>query len=76
MPKKEFFRKFIGKKVAVLIETGMDRSADFYQGITSSYVPVVLRGENRLKNTLITVRIEGLHENNALFGTLCSGDSF
>lgn len=74
--KKEFFGKFIGKKVAVLIETGMDRSAGFYQGITSSYVPVVLRGESRLKNTLITVRIEGLHENNALFGTLCSGDSF
>ncbi len=69
--KKSFYEKFIGKKVDVLVEGGKKGSNGIAKGITSNYIPVYLKGENILENTIIKGKIEKLCGNNSVHGRLC-----
>lgn len=62
-----FYRKFIGEKVAVLIEAKRDAASGLLKGISSNYLPVFIDAGDELKNTIIDVKIERL-EGNRLFG--------
>jgi threonylcarbamoyladenosine tRNA methylthiotransferase MtaB len=62
-----FYREFVGKTMPVLIETKRDGATGLLKGISSNYLPVLIDGEDELKNKIVDVRIEKLKENK-LFG--------
>jgi len=62
-----FYRKFVGTTVPLLIETKRDGATGYLKGISSNYLPVLIEGKDELKNKIIDVRIEKLKENR-LFG--------
>jgi threonylcarbamoyladenosine tRNA methylthiotransferase MtaB len=69
--KRNFYNKFIGKKVEVLIEGKRDGLTGYLKGITSNYIPVHVKEVNDLENTMVQVRIDMLDSNNNVFGTVC-----
>lgn len=69
--KYDFYKKFIGKTVEVLIEGKQDKSPSLLKGITSNYIPVHVVGKDDLVNTLVQVNIEKIKENNTVFGIRC-----
>jgi threonylcarbamoyladenosine tRNA methylthiotransferase MtaB len=62
-----FYRRFTGRSLPVLIETKRDRTSGLLKGISSNYLPVLIEGEDNLKNSIAEVKIEKL-ERNQLFG--------
>jgi len=64
-----FYRKFVGKAMPVLIETKRDDATGLLKGISSNYLPVLIDGEDEFENKIIDVKIEKL-KNNKLIGTL------
>ena len=62
-----FYRKFIGKIIPVLIETKRDGATGLLKGISSNYLPILIDADDELKNKIIDVRIEKL-QGNKLFG--------
>ena len=57
--KIDFYTPFIGRTVTALIEEKRTGTGQL-KGITSNYIPVLLEGEDNLKNTLIKVRLQAL----------------
>jgi len=68
--KNDFYKSFIGQKVEVLFESKRDSSTGYLKGLTSNYVPVLAKGEDDLKNTLVRVRIDSLSWNQGVIGTI------
>lgn len=66
--KKLFYKKNIGKTSKVLIESRRDRDTGFLKGMTNNYIPVLLKGEDFLKESIVKVRIESVSEQNRVFG--------
>lgn len=66
--KRDFYKKFTGKKVKILVEDKRDKSTGFLRGITSNYIPVHINGDDNLKNTIVRVRIDSVEGNNRVFG--------
>jgi threonylcarbamoyladenosine tRNA methylthiotransferase MtaB len=63
----EFYRRFTGRSLPVLIESKRDGASGLLKGISSNYLPVLIEGDDNLKNSIIEVKIEKL-ERNQLFG--------
>jgi threonylcarbamoyladenosine tRNA methylthiotransferase MtaB len=70
LKKSIFYNKFIHKKVEVLIEGRPYGFNHLLKGMTSNYIPVFLKGEDDIKNTLVEVRIEKVNDNRSLFGVI------
>ncbi|MGD8893224.1 MAG: tRNA (N(6)-L-threonylcarbamoyladenosine(37)-C(2))-methylthiotransferase MtaB [Desulfobacterales bacterium] len=68
--KRDFYKKFTGKTVEILIEDKRDKSTGLLKGITSNYIPVHVNGDDNLKNTLVPVKIDSVKIDNTVFGTL------
>jgi threonylcarbamoyladenosine tRNA methylthiotransferase MtaB len=68
--KQDFYHKFIGQDVEVLIEGQPNVVTGLSKGLTSNYIPVFANGENDLENSLVQVRLEKMFNNNSLFGTI------
>ena len=66
--KKWFYKKFIGEKVKVLVETNRTKRG-LLKGITSNYLPVLINGKDNLKNRIVDVRITKLIDT-TLFGNV------
>ncbi len=66
--KKDFYKKFTGKKVEILIEGKRDGYTGSLKGMTSNYIPVHVKGDDNLKNTMVQVRIDRVESNNKVFG--------
>ena len=67
----KFYRRSTGRSLPVLIETKRDGATGLLKGISSNYLPVLIAGDDDLKNKIIDVKIEKL-EGNKLFGVLCN----
>ena len=65
----DFYRKFIGKRMPLLIEAKRDRTTGLLKGLSSNYLPVFVAGGDELKSRIVDVRIEKL-AGTQLFGTL------
>ena len=52
----EFMKKFIGKELSVLIET--EKKDNLYEGYTTNYLKVLLKGDISVKNEIIKVHIK------------------
>jgi len=63
--KKEFYRRFLGRRVSVLVE-GDSNAPDALRGYSRNYLPVAVRGAAQV-NEEVDVAIEGL-ENGSLIG--------
>jgi len=68
--KRDFYKKFTGEKVEILIEGKRDRSTGFLKGITSNYIPVHVKGGKELENTMVQSIINRIENNNKVFGAL------
>lgn len=69
--KRDFFKKYPGKIVEILIEGKKYNTTELVKGITSNYLPVYIRCSNGFENRLVKVKIERLDNNNRLYGTIC-----
>ena len=65
----EFYRKFIGQQLPILIETKREASTNLLKGISSNYLPVLVEAGDELKNKIIEVKIQKL-EGMKLFGNI------
>jgi threonylcarbamoyladenosine tRNA methylthiotransferase MtaB len=66
--KKSFYRSHIGKEAQILIEGMRDEATGLLKGLTSNYIPVMIEGDNHLKNTLTKARIIRMQGEAAMFG--------
>lgn len=66
--KTEFYHRFIGRTVEILIESSRDKKTGNLKGLTSNYIPVLLDGPDLLKNKLVHVKIETMNKNLQLIG--------
>jgi len=72
--KRDFYQRFVGKTVDVLIEETKPRLSGLQKGITSNYVPVFIHSTSPLKNTIVSVKIERVvQENNPSHSIFCKG---
>lgn len=69
--RRAFLNRFLGEKVEVLIERKAIGTQNLFRGITSNYIPVLVRSSQDLRNTIVDVRIEKLHRDTSALGTLC-----
>lgn len=58
--KRDFYRRFIGRRVRVLVERAVDRASGAYRGYSRNYLPVLVRAEESQVNHEMEVAIEGL----------------
>ena len=65
-----FYNKFIGKTLEILIEGKQSKASGLLRGTTSNYIPVLVKGEDILKNTMDSVMIDEVDDNNQVFGTI------
>ncbi len=66
--KKIFYKKAIGKKDQVLIETSNDQKTGMLKGFTSNYVKILVSGDEKHKNKLTLVKVLK-YDGKSLFGT-------
>ncbi|MBW1846975.1 MAG: tRNA (N(6)-L-threonylcarbamoyladenosine(37)-C(2))-methylthiotransferase MtaB [Deltaproteobacteria bacterium] len=69
-----FYQKFIGKSVAVLVESTREKKTGQLKGFTSNYMPVLMDGPDKLKNTMVHARIEELNKNMTVKGIMTSNE--
>ena len=70
LKKNIFYHKFIGTTLDTLIEGKQKREKFLLKGITSNYIPVLLKAKDKLKNTMTNVTIDEVNDNNQVFGTI------
>ena len=65
-----FYNKFKGKTLEILIEGKQKKSTNLLKGITSNYIPVLVKGEDKLKNSMVNVTIDEVNDNSQVFGKI------
>ena len=65
-----FYNIFKGKTLETLIEGKQSKAGGLLRGTTSNYIPVLVKGEDKLKNTITDVTIDEVNDNNQVFGTI------
>jgi len=68
--RKQFYQKFRGQTLDILIEETVDRNTGFLKGVSSNYLPVLIDAPQKHINTLVPVKINQLSADNKLFGTI------
>ncbi|WP_066636485.1 tRNA (N(6)-L-threonylcarbamoyladenosine(37)-C(2))-methylthiotransferase MtaB [Desulfolucanica intricata] len=53
-----YSKKFIGQTMTVLVEQGFPEREGYYEGLTDNYLRVVFPGEENLRGSIITIKIE------------------
>jgi len=67
--KREFCLRFQGRKSSVLVEDKVDNKTFCHRGFSRNYLPVVVRGADRLVNQEVDVELDGF-ENGWLTGSV------
>jgi len=65
-----FYNKFKGRTLEILIEGQQKEQQNLLKGITFNYIPVLVKGEDKLKNTFVNVTINEVGDSNQVFGTI------
>ncbi len=66
----EFYRRFIGKPLELLIEGPSDASPDMVRGMTSNYIPVRVPKETCRKHDIVRTIIERVDGDNRVYGKI------
>jgi threonylcarbamoyladenosine tRNA methylthiotransferase MtaB len=69
--KIDFYKKFLGQRLKVLLESKRDSSTGCLKGLTSNYIPVLADHGNDRENTMVKVRIDKIFNNRAVIGNIC-----
>jgi len=69
--KNAFYSRFLHKHLEIVVEGKGAGAPGYLKGTTSNYIPVFVRGEHRLKHSLVEVAIDGVDKKNRVFGTIC-----
>jgi threonylcarbamoyladenosine tRNA methylthiotransferase MtaB len=64
-----FYKRFIGKRLEVLVESTRHTPSGLLKGLSSNYIPVLIDADDDHKNQIRSVRVEKLTDN-TLIGTL------
>ena len=70
--KKRFYTQKIGQTVTVLVEGTRDRDTGKLKGLSANYIPVLMDGDNSLKNTLVEAEITDVTANLKVMGKIKS----
>lgn len=65
-----FYRGAISRTMSVLVESQRDAVTGLLKGYTSNYIPILLDGDDSLKEQLVYVAIEGMDTNRNVYGHL------
>ncbi len=68
--RKEFYLRSIGKWGEVLVEAQRDTATGQLRGLTSNYIPVLIDGEDSLKEILVNVTVDSIDDNLYVYGSL------
>ena len=68
--KKIFYKRFVGKSLAVLVEDKRDKKTGLIWGKTVNYIPVLIQGEGIRANTIVQTRITALNGDHSVSGTI------
>lgn len=63
LKKAGFYKKAVGTDIDVLIEEKRDPKSNLLKGLSSNYIPVLISGDNCLKNSIVKVNIKKAFEN-------------
>ena len=66
--RKSFYQRHIGKAVDILIEGTRDKATGHLKGLTSNYIPVLVEGQDSLRNTIAKAGIIRFHSEFAMLG--------
>ena len=66
--KRDFYKKFLGKTLPVLVEGKRDKDTGFLKGTTHNYIPVIFEGKVDLENRIVNVRLEKLNRSDSVSG--------
>ncbi|MBW2368397.1 MAG: radical SAM protein, partial [Deltaproteobacteria bacterium] len=56
--KRQFYDRFVGKQVNVLLEAKRDKASGLIKGQTANYIPILVDGSLAEANTIVSVKIE------------------
>jgi threonylcarbamoyladenosine tRNA methylthiotransferase MtaB len=65
LKKVDFYKKAAGTEADILIEDTRDEKSGLLKGISSNYLSVFIKGEDRIRNRIIKVRIDKTCGNHA-----------
>ncbi len=65
-----FYRKNKDRCFEVLIESRRERLTGHLQGFTQNYIPVLLQGDDQLKNTIVRIKTAKITDSGHVFATL------
>ena len=68
--RERFYRRGLGKRVEVLVESQRDAATGLLKGLTSNYIPVLIEGPDSMKENLVDVTIDIIRDNISVFGAL------
>jgi threonylcarbamoyladenosine tRNA methylthiotransferase MtaB len=71
--RQAFLNSQTGHRAIVLVENRRDRQTGHLKGLTSNYITVLMEGDDLLMNTFQEVRLNGLHDDQTMTGTLLTG---
>lgn len=54
---KNFYSKYLGRKLNVLVEGTRDRKSGLLKGRSRNYIPVLLEGSDSLKNSEVGIQV-------------------
>jgi threonylcarbamoyladenosine tRNA methylthiotransferase MtaB len=69
--RRNFYHRFLGSTLEVLIEGKRNKKTNFLKGFTENYIPVFLKGDDRLCHQIVRVRIVGI-TGDEVFGEIVS----
>jgi len=68
--KKQFYQNSIGSRQQILVEDKRDPKSGLLKGLSSNYIPVLIRGDDSLKNSIVTVQVDRYESDNGVSGTI------
>lgn len=63
---RRYRRKFLGKTVEVLVEDKRDQKTNLLTGYSETYIKVLVKGSDKLKNKLVKVKVKNIEKHHTL----------
>ncbi len=68
--REEFYRKYLNRELNILVESGRNPETSLLKGFSKNYIPVLIKGEDTLKNCELKVIVKEV-EGEKVLGRLC-----
>ncbi len=68
LKKLAFWEKNLRQRRQVLVENRRDTATGLLKGLTDNYIPVLLPGDDKMRNQFVTVKLEAIQDDRAITG--------